>query len=338
MEAEEGLILAHLAGALADSEHHASRLNAICVPPGVNPMKRLRCYFPFLLAPALALAVALIGCSSNNKDKSSTDGDDKDGDKAEPKKPLDDKGRGTLKGKVTLAGAKPNTGNLDKELMAKIKAHTDKEKCLAAEDKDETTDPSWRIDEEGGGVKNVFVWLKPPKGYYFKLNDDDIKPFKDKTITLKQPHCAFIPHCFTVFPSYFDGKGQKPTGEKVIVTNTASFQHNTKWKNGPSQSDDWTIPSKSEKKFPLLKITGTEINIGCSMHTWMNAYAWAFDHPFAALTDEHGNYEIKKVPAGVDLQVVAWHEQGKFAKEGGRDGVKTKLKKESTQDFTIEAP
>jgi hypothetical protein len=300
-------------------------------------MKRFRLSLLILLAPALSLAVALVGCSGDTKKETSTDGDKDSGTSTETRKPIEIKERGTIKGQVKFAGDKPDIEMLDKELRAKIDAKPqDSATCLAGS-KDETTDQTWRIDEDGG-LGNVFVWLKPPKGYYFKLTEDDLKPHKDEVVTLRQPHCAFLPHAFALFPSYYDGKKQQPTGQKLIVTNEAPMSHNTKWGGTGQKGNDKIIPPKGKIEVdPPLKPTDYEITINCSMHTWMNAFARAFDHPFAALTDKHGNFEIKNVPVGVDLQVVAWHEKGGYAQEGGKDGVKKKLKDGDEVNFTIKS-
>ncbi|MCA9066870.1 MAG: hypothetical protein KDA96_27575, partial [Planctomycetaceae bacterium] len=42
-------------------------------------------------------------------------------------------------------------------------------------------------------------------------------------------------------------------------------------------------------------------------HTWMLAWQLPLDHPFAAVTDENGNFEIPNLPAGTHKFIV-WHE------------------------------
>ncbi len=85
------------------------------------------------------------------------------------------------------------------------------------------------------------------------------------------------------------------------------------------------------------------MNIGCDIHKFMNAKAVVLDTPYYAITDEQGKFEIKDVPAGVDVYVVAWHEE---AGENGyllpaaspsRQGEKLTLedKKEKELNFKI---
>jgi plastocyanin len=46
------------------------------------------------------------------------------------------------------------------------------------------------------------------------------------------------------------------------------------------------------------------IRIGCDLHRWMSAWVYVFDHPYFAVTDEQGQFEIRSVPAGTYKLVV----------------------------------
>src|SRR5207245_5090260 len=50
------------------------------------------------------------------------------------------------------------------------------------------------------------------------------------------------------------------------------------------------------------------LNINCDIHKWMTAKVAVFDHPFYAVTDKDGNFEIKNAPAGAELTIHVWHE------------------------------
>src|SRR5262249_30925140 len=156
-----------------------------------------------------------------------------------------------------------------------------------------------------------------PKGKYIQV-PDDLKKWSGDQPSIDQPFCMFIPHVLTLYPSYYDGKEKKqvPTGQKMKVLNNAPIGHNTDWKGqnsvlnpgknekiNPKQEMDVPAKPSSEKR------TGEDlITFRCDLHKWMNAYAWAFDHPFAAVTKADGTYEIKGVPTGAELEVVYWHE------------------------------
>ena len=46
------------------------------------------------------------------------------------------------------------------------------------------------------------------------------------------------------------------------------------------------------------------IRIGCDLHRWMSDWIYVFDHPYFAVTDEQGKFEIQNIPAGTYKLVV----------------------------------
>ena len=53
------------------------------------------------------------------------------------------------------------------------------------------------------------------------------------------------------------------------------------------------------------------IGVKCDLHSWMKAYHFPVDHPYAAVTDADGKFEIKDLPAGKHFFKV-WQERGQF--------------------------
>lgn len=49
------------------------------------------------------------------------------------------------------------------------------------------------------------------------------------------------------------------------------------------------------------------IKILCEVHPWMSAYVVVTDHPYHAVTDVYGEYEIRDVPPGT-YRLKVWHE------------------------------
>jgi hypothetical protein len=50
------------------------------------------------------------------------------------------------------------------------------------------------------------------------------------------------------------------------------------------------------------------VRFKCDVHGWMAAYVGVMSHPFFAVTDADGRYEIKGLPPG-DYTVAIWHEK-----------------------------
>jgi hypothetical protein len=257
-------------------------------------------------------------------------------------------GAGSLKGRVTFTGD-----------LAKLMAYQDKESqalvsvmrtkpaelpvCHDAAPAPEKQQQEW-IVSEGGGVANVFVYLKPADGTVFEVTADHpgVQALKDKDVILDQPHCAFIPHALAILPKFRDTKTRKEEAvQKLIVKNTAKTDHNTKFgdKVGLQPGGNLTVPKGSQLVVTNIVPSDDEVLFQCSVHPWMSAVGRAFNHPYFAITDKDGNFEIKNVPAG-DVQVVVWHEKAGFLNAGGTNkGEKVTLSdKTTTKDFTTKGP
>ena len=62
------------------------------------------------------------------------------------------------------------------------------------------------------------------------------------------------------------------------------------------------------KQWPGTKIeTEGIVNLKCDVHEWMNAYLIPVVHPYFALTDSLGAFEINQVPPG-SYALATWHE------------------------------
>ena len=57
---------------------------------------------------------------------------------------------------------------------------------------------------------------------------------------------------------------------------------------------------------PRIRQAGI-LKVVCDTHAWMLAYIHVFDHPYFAVTDEHGTFFIPDIPAGTYV-LTAWHE------------------------------
>jgi len=303
-------------------------------------MRRLMTWTVAAVVPALLASALTIGCSGDNKtatepEKPAETG--KKGSKGKAKKEeLAQTGTTTVKGRITVEGDKPDVAALTKDLVAAIEANKQDGKFCMEAPEDQKSEQIWRFGPNNG-VGNVFVWLAPPEGKYFKIDWD--KKSWAKEVVVDQPHCAFTPHAVALFPGAYEGKDElKPSGQKFIVKNSAPISHNTNWKGGDSNpGDNQVIASKSQKEIELKPDTDP-VHLKCNIHGWMTGVVRIFDHPYAAVTKEDGSYEIKDVPAGADLNIVVWHESGAWGK-GGKDGTKVKFEagKDNEHNDSIKA-
>jgi hypothetical protein len=313
---------------------------------------------------ALLTCVFVIGCGGT-KD-SGLVGNDKDtrenkggqttkpsgggGGSGQALEPVKGKGLATLKGKITIKGGDPNAviSDLTAKLHEQMKSNPDRDYCMTGSDA-EKSEQVYRVGANKQ-VGNVAVFFQAPRGHYFPIDEKQLKDAKHPVV-VDQPHCAFEPHVAVVFPFYHDDP-KKPkhfaaTGQELQVANSASKAHNTKYPGGNK-----TIPPNT----PAVPVVLEEPNyrepltFECSIHTWMRAYFWVLDHPYAAVSrsdtnqkenkvnpedPSFGTYEIKNIPAGVKLRLFAWHEKAGFL--NGANGEDIELKEgDNTKDFEIE--
>src|SRR5262249_55787289 len=130
----------------------------------------------------------------------------------------------------------------------------------------------------------------------------------DKNMSLDQPFCTYLPRVQVLFPAYYNGEKEERTGQTFTVKNSAAFDHNTNWKGGRKNPGDNPLLRAGKKVNLTINPDDRPLLFTCVIHTWMKAYAWAFDHPYAAVTDKDGKFKIENAPAGADVEVWYWHE------------------------------
>lgn len=306
-------------------------------------MRSLRLVGRALAAATLTATLAVFGCGGGESKPSPSPSTSKPAESKKTeggstkaasgeKTAVEGTGTATLKGKVTYDGDPPARQDLTK-LMSE-KQEPDKSVCLSGDTKDQM----WIVGADKG-VASVVVFLRAPEGKYLKA---DGSPSKE--VTMDQPHCQFIPHVVAYNPSVYDAatKKQKPTGEKFKVLNTAPINHNTAWTGNSlfNQGKNEIIKSKGEMVIDAKPSRDTQaggedlLNISCDIHKWMTAKAAVFDHPYYAVTDANGNYEIKNAPAGAEVIVCVWHESMGNLKSAKTEPQTLKAG-ENTKDFKI---
>jgi len=267
----------------------------------------------------LLLTLAFIGCGPPQDKGPSETSTDNGGPKGAatstsgPLKPVEGKAGATLKGRVTLKGKAPDVAALTEQLQGAMKSSQSKEACFEMAPDAEKSEQIWKIGKDNG-VGNVVVWIQPEAGDYFK--SDPAKPTWPEKVELRQPHCEFIPHVSWVVPAVLTDSPKKPvpSGQKFLVSNTATISHNTKWssESGGNDGDGGVLQPNSAPHEVDLTGNNQMVHFQCNIHPWMDAWVLVFNHPYAAVTDEDGNFTIKNVPAGHKVRITAWHEKGPY--------------------------
>jgi len=191
---------------------------------------------------------------------------------------------GTISGTVKWTGAKPQPVTLP------ITKNPD----ICAPNGQKTRDLERIIIAPDGGVENTVLYLKDiTKGKAMDL--------PEVRRSLNQKNCRYIPHIMLV-----------PKGDNLTMVSSDPILHNIHMTGVELYNIPFPIADHPVKRpFPRDGVTDLKCDAG---HVWMNSVVLTVDHPYYAITDEHGNFKLTNVPAGT-YTIEAWHESWRVARQ-----------------------
>ncbi|HUS18613.1 MAG TPA: hypothetical protein VMZ25_03100 [Terriglobales bacterium] len=132
---------------------------------------------------------------------------------------------------------------------------------------------------KGGKLGNVFVYVKEglPAGKY---------EVPQPTV-IDQKGCKYVPHVAGAM-----------AGQKVQFLNSDPTMHNVHpdaQANSPWNVTQTPKGEPIEKSFPHAELM---MKVSCNQHPWMRMYLNVVEHPFFAVSDAEGKFEIAGLPAG----------------------------------------
>ncbi len=181
----------------------------------------------------------------------------------------------------------------------------------------ENTTPQFQetYEVEDGKVANVFVYVKDGLGNY--VFDAPTEPAK-----IDQMSCRYHPHVF----------GMR-VGQKLEIVNSDPTLHNIHALPKANAEFNNGQPLQGMKMEHVFTAKEVMVPFKCDVHGWMNAYVGVLDHPYFAVTDKSGAFELKGLPPGT-YTIEAWHE-----KMGTMTQSVTVGQKETKEvNFTFKAP
>jgi len=202
---------------------------------------------------------------------------------------------GTIKGEVKWSGPEPHPLTLP----------ITKDPQICDPDSQKTRNLERLVIGPEGGVANTIVFLKDiSKGKQF-----DFPPARR---SLNQKHCRYEPHILLV-----------PQGASLQMKSSDATLHTIHMDGAAT----YNLP------FPFVDQTISRdmnnpgvVNVKCNGgHVWMNAEIMVAPHPYFAVTDESGKFELNNVPPGT-YQLVAWHEGWQIVRQEGAFDVLTERK------------
>ena len=201
----------------------------------------------------------------------------------------------TIKGRVTYDGDMP----APLEIKEVDKANQDKG-CPA-----KVMKAGWYVDKSSDkkGVRYAVLVLRPAGGMKMpKLSEDQLKPPAGKDVLqVGQPKCQFEPRVIVLGPE-----------QNVKFTNDSEpAQTHDANLSGTSGKFTKTLPPGQSWTYTIEPDDRAPYGVSCNQHSaFMSAYVWKFKHPFAAVSDDNGNFEIKNapVPSNGKMELWVWHE------------------------------
>jgi hypothetical protein len=145
-----------------------------------------------------------------------------------------------------------------------------------------------------GGVANTVVFLKNIS----KGKAMDLPPGRQ---ALDQKNCRYEPHILLV-----------PKGGTLQMKSSDPILHNIHMVGAALYNLPFPIEDKVITR--AMHRNGV-VSIKCDAgHVWMNAEILVVMHPYYAVTDQHGDFELTDIPPG-EYVITAWHEGWRITRE-----------------------
>jgi hypothetical protein len=222
----------------------------------------------------------------------------------------------SVKGRIVYGGATIP----EQKPIASVAQSTDKGHCL---EKGPILDEEWVINKKNRGLQWTFVWLAGPDPKAVVPIHASLKQLAKKEVVMDQPRCRFEPHAL----------GMRE-GQILLAKNSSPIPHNYKWSGDPfagATGGNVLLPPGGSIPIKDLKASRLPVLINCNIHGWMKAYVRVFTHPYFAVTDENGAFEIPSPPAG-DYRLVVWNENGWLGGAKGKNGQPIAIKANAVTD------
>jgi plastocyanin len=140
-----------------------------------------------------------------------------------------------------------------------------------------------------GGLANVVIYVSGG------LHGSTFPPPQQPAV-LEQKGCQYKPHVLAM-----------QTNQKLSVVNSDETTHNIH--PTPNNNREWNMTQPHgmplEQTFAREEIA---VPVKCNVHPWMKGYIAVLKHPYFAVSDKEGRFELKDLPPGT-YTITAWQEK-----------------------------
>jgi plastocyanin len=228
----------------------------------------------------IALAATMIACGGGSQETSNKSAEPSSPSATPAGQKVDTATAGDVKGVATLDGAAPKNET--------IKMNADPV-CMR-EAKGPQTQETYMVGSDGKSLANVFVYVKDGLGNY-------VFDAPTETAKIDQKECRYHPHVF----------GMR-VGQPLEIINSDPTLHNIHAMPKSNSEFNNGQPIQGMKMTHTFDKKEVMVPFKCDVHGWMNAYVGVLDHPYYAVTDSNGKFELKSLPPGT-YTIEAWHEK-----------------------------
>jgi hypothetical protein len=194
---------------------------------------------------------------------------------------------GNLRGQVVFDGDPP--------VPKKLQITKDEEECC----KHNLVDESIWVNSSSRGLKNVVIYLYPAPDQKVPIHPS-YEALEQAEQELDNSACRFAPRVVLL-----------RTKQTLVIGNSDPIGHNVMIDTQKNPPMNVTIPSGGSLKKSFEMEERSPVSVSCSIHPWMRGWLLIRDHPYMAVTDENGAFEIQNLPVGT-WEFVFWHERPKF--------------------------
>jgi len=128
------------------------------------------------------------------------------------------------------------------------------------------------------GIRNAVVSLQsPPPG---AKGDWKLPPAK-----MDQKQCSFVPRVVIV-----------PVGGSMEFLNSDRLLHNVR--SAAKQNSPFNRAQPHARTISFVFKEPELLRVDCDLHSWMRGYVVVAAHPFYAVTNEQGEFNLENVPPG----------------------------------------
>ena len=195
-------------------------------------------------------------------------------------KKVDTATAGAVTGKVSFDGTLPDAEiirmSADRKCVQDAGPNPQSDAILVAADK---------------SVQNVFVYVKEglDPSYTF-----DAPP---GPAVLDQKGCTYRPRVLGV-----------RVGQAIEVVNSDPTMHNVHALPMKNNEFNHGQHRQGDRNSEVFTVPEVMVRFKCDVHSWMAAWVGVLDHPYFAVTDASGAFELPNLPPGT-YTIEAWHER-----------------------------